>query len=121
MGKSKNKAAAVESFNRDSNQPQMWARDYRRASYLCAIMHGTVVLAKRVNGDVDLSTLVMTGVDQGRWACLTDLTKWAPVPADSQIAARIVQIHRDCYCSSFPDSGCDFCNGTRLPDGATEL
>lgn len=114
MSKNKTKTATA------AKPVQMWARDWRRASYLCAIMDGRAVLAKRVNGEIDLASMVSLPIAGGAWSRVTDLAQWQPVES-AGVTLRMMQIHRDCYCLSFPDTGCDFCNGTRLPDGAVSL
>lgn len=93
--------------------PRMWARDWRRAGFLCAIVDGCVHVVERVNGDVGERVHVQP-INGGRWSSVVDLAQW-PTELTSK---RVRAIARDCYCSTFPDTGCDFCNGVRLPDGA---
>jgi hypothetical protein len=90
-----------------------WAREWRRLGFLCAIFDGAAHLVERVNGDIGDRMYVLP-IDGGRWSRVTELADWTETATTSRLHA----IARDCYCSSFPDAGCDFCNGTRLPDGA---
>ncbi len=55
-----------------------------------------------------------TTIDRGRWMD-RPMEEWA-VATPEQVAA-LRAVDGWCYCASFPDTGCDFCNGTRLAPG----
>lgn len=69
----------------------------------------------------------MQPIDRGRWSLVTrpDDDRWIPIrgiihlPGHpdglTSLRALLCSIARDCYCASFPDTGCDYCNGVRLP------
>jgi hypothetical protein len=104
---------ADDAARKASEPPRTWARDWRRSGFLCAMFDGYAHVVERVNGDIGERVYVLP-INGGRWSSVVALAQW-PTELTSK---RIRAIARDCYCSSFPDTGCDFCNGVRLPDGA---
>ena len=100
--------------------PARWSKDWRRDGWLCVFRDGRVYLKGR-----DGIFIHTAPVGQGEWAYATKLESppWRQLRGDEDVRVRafLKLVQRDCYCSSFPDTGCDFCNGTRLPDGAKEI
>lgn len=117
------KCLDIEDAARRAREPKrMWSRDWRAAGWLCAIFGGRVYIAHRDATTGAIANPRFTSIDGGRWAERVDATSedWTML-ADIAIYQRLKLISRDCYCTSFPATGCDFCNGTRLPDGAKEI
>lgn len=112
---------AAEAARRAAEPPTRWARDWRQAGWLCAFVDGFAVIVPRLPGTgsvLAIGSARATPIDRGAWSLRVDFEDWRRLPAGDPLAQNLSAIARDCYCSSFPDTGCDFCNGTRLPDGA---
>lgn len=107
-----------------AREPEVkWSRDWRRDGWLCVFRNGEVILTPQMKKDGAL--VFAAPVERGAWAAHTDLFSAPWRMLNKAEVAKLMPlldlIRRDCYCSSFPSSGCDFCNGTRLPDGAKEI
>ena len=102
--------------------PARWSKDWRRDGWLCVFHRGLVYLRRRGEPGGEIHA---TDVDAGRWAYALSPAAfpWQTLrgTAAREAADLLDRVERDCYCSSFPSTGCDFCNGTRLPDGAKEI
>lgn len=95
---------------------RLYARDWRRLGYLCAIIDGAVHLSVRLAGGAIHDEVHVLPIDAGRWSRVVELADWT-TGVDARRLELLRAIARDCYCVSFPETGCDFCNGIRLPDG----
>jgi hypothetical protein len=113
---------SIEAEQRAKAPPTRWARHWRSDGWLCVFREGQVILTPLMKADGAIA--YTTAIDNGRWAYAVSVLEqpWRMLSTAeySELAPLFAAIRRDCYCSSFPDTGCDFCNGTRLPDGAKE-
>lgn len=101
--------------------PRKFARQWRAEGWLVAFIDGSAYIAPRDGSTFEIRAVRTTPIDGGRWHLATDAQRepWLQL-SDIERARRaplLRAIARDCYCSSFPQTGCDFCNGTRLPHG----
>jgi hypothetical protein len=97
------------------NHYAIGARKVRAAGMKCAFRGGQVFVWWA--GEAQAWTAPIKG-EAGYWLHHGDLGRapWTVVPAPA--AARLIE--RDCYCISFPEGGCDFCNNVRSCDGERE-
>lgn len=104
----------------------MWARRWRAQGWLCIFRNGQVIIAPRdPAGRPDALSAFIQPVNAGDWSLAVDERKppWRPLSPSEvlSLAPLLTAIARDCYCSQLHcQTGCDFCQNTRLPDGAKE-
>lgn len=111
-----------------SEPAQRWAKDWRAIDHQVAFIDGRVYVTPLILRDgapPELGAEIhYLEIDAGRWSRFVELSDWKlapPMARAGKLGERLRAIARSCYCVSFPETGCDFCNGTRLPDGATPL
>lgn len=81
-------------------------RSLRRDNWRVVFRRGRVLVRSLLVEDAEFAR----DVDRGQWMDIP-LHEW-DVP--SELERHALDVVADCcYCSSLPDSGCDFCNGTR--------
>jgi hypothetical protein len=98
-----------------SNHYAVAARKIRTAGFKCAIRCGEIIVWRP-----GTERCWFVDIDKGRWMNHGNLGEapWRSGKLDEVMRpglARVIESH--CYCTSFPDGGCDFCNGTRSCDG----
>lgn len=110
-----------EAAKRAAEPPRKFARQWRREGWLLVIWSGQVVLGPLTTNGVKLRSCRTTPINEGRWSSHIDPQRepWRQLnEAEAKILGPLLSaIVRDCYCHSFPTTGCDFCNGVRIPDG----
>ncbi len=112
---------AADAARKAAEPERRWARDWRARGWLCAFIDGRVYIAMR-NEAGSIAGARSIANDGGRWSLEVDprSNAWSLCLPGDRVIELLRQISRDCYCSAQFPNGCDFCNGTRLPDGAME-
>lgn len=110
-----------------SEPAQRWAKDWRAIDHQVAFIDGRVyvtpLVLTAIGPELSGPDIHYLEIDNGRWSRFVELADWKLADRagarDEKLRWLLRAIARSCYCTSFPETGCDFCNGYRLPDGAT--
>lgn len=89
------------------------SRKLRSEGWSVLFRSGRVIIGRKL-GALHADGPRSTNVDRGAWMS-RPMHEWDGVSYDE--SAELTAVEPVCYCSSFPDTGCDFCNGTRPISG----
>ena len=94
----------------------MNATQWKHAGYRVQFRGGWVYLYIRA-GNTKGWAAWRTTVDGGDWMKRDSLFLWVNI-TDTPMLAECAKVAAACYCSSLPDSRCDFCSGLRVAEVA---
>ncbi len=87
------------------------ARKLRADGWRVLFRHCRVIIGRKL-GALHADGPRSTNIDKGVWM-RRPMLDWDGVSYGESLELEAVE--SVCYCSSLPDTGCDFCNGTRKP------